>query len=59
MIEANGAMPVPVANIHRLRPGSNASRTSVPVGLRRMHIVSLGRIFCRCSVSGPPGTLIE
>ena len=52
-------MPVPVENSHSRSPGVSASFTSVPVGFLRISTVSPGTILCRCSVSGPSGTLIE
>ena len=59
MSETNGATPVPVESMNNRLPGSSASFTNVPVVLGRSKISSPTWIFCRRSVKGPPGTLIE
>ena len=59
MIEANGAMPVPVANRNSRRPGTSASCTSVPTGFGRITMLSPAARCCSREVSGPSCTLIE
>ncbi len=59
MIEAKGAMPVPVENRKSRLPGTSASWTSVPTGFARMTISSPSATCWRREVSGPSSTLIE
>ena len=53
-----GAMPVPVASIHKSPPSSRFASVNVPVGFSPTCRVSPSSTFSSLLVKGPFGTLI-